>query len=115
MWAGTKTFLCKGEYVLIEIISLKMYKMQTNCSHGALCSTRDQISSQWTESKSKLYVWDERTEGDFSYLSDTLLALLQHKKRLLLRCIHHFESDLNNNHMRISGTGPSSVILSPTK
>ena len=35
----------------------------------------------------------------------------------MLRCIHHFESDLINNmdHMRISGTEPSSVILSQTK
>ena len=43
--------------------------------------------------------------------------LLKYKKRLLLRCIHHFNSDLINNmdHMRISGTKPSSVILSQTK
>ena len=36
------------------------------------------------------------------------------KKRLLLRCIHHFKSDWINemDHMRISGTEPSSVILS---
>ena len=42
--------------------------------------------------------------------------LLQYKKRLLLRCIHHFKSDLidNMDHMRISGTKPSSVILSQT-
>ena len=35
------------------------------------------------------------------------------KKILLLRCIHHFKSDLMNNmdHMRISGAEPSSVIL----
>ena len=39
------------------------------------------------------------------------------KKRLLLRCIHHFKSDLihNMDHMRISGTEPSSVIFSQTK
>ena len=39
---------------------------------------------------------------------------VQYKKSLLLRCIHHFKSDLINNmdHMRISGTEPSSVILS---
>ena len=38
-------------------------------------------------------------------------------KRLLLRCIHHFNSDLiyNMDHMRISGTELSSVILSQTK
>ena len=36
---------------------------------------------------------------------------LYYKKRLLLRCIHHFKSDIINNmdHMRISGTEPSSV------
>ena len=42
------------------------------------------------------------------------LLSIQYKKRLLLRCIHHFESDLINNmdHMRILGTEPSSVVLS---
>ena len=37
---------------------------------------------------------------------------LNYKKRLLLRCIHHFKSDLiyNMDHMRISGNEPSSVI-----
>ena len=41
---------------------------------------------------------------------------LKYKKRLLLRCKHHFKSDLINNmdHMRISGTEPSSVILGQT-
>ena len=38
------------------------------------------------------------------------------KKRLQIRCIHHFKSDLitNIDHMRISGIEPSSVILSQT-
>ena len=46
-----------------------------------------------------------------------MALLVKYKKRLLLRCIHHFKSDLINNmdHMRISGTEPSSVILSQTK
>ena len=45
------------------------------------------------------------------------IDLQQYKKRLLLRCKHHFKSDWINNmdHMRISGTEPSSVILSQTK
>ena len=36
------------------------------------------------------------------------------QKETLPRCIHHFKSDLINNmdHMRISGTEPSSVVLS---
>ena len=34
--------------------------------------------------------------------------MLKYKKRLLIRCIHHFKSDLINNmdHMFISGTEP---------
>ena len=46
----------------------------------------------------------------------TLTKKLKYKKRFLLRCIHHFKSNLINNmdHMRISGTEPSSVILSQT-
>ena len=38
----------------------------------------------------------------------TLTKKLKYYKRLLLRCIHHFKSDLINNtdHMRISGTEP---------
>ena len=44
-------------------------------------------------------------------------GLLQYKKRLLLRCIHHFISELiyNMDDMRISGTEPLSVIFSHTK
>ena len=40
--------------------------------------------------------------------------MFKYEKRLQLRCIHHFQSDLINNidHMHISGTEPSSVILS---
>ena len=35
----------------------------------------------------------------------------------VLKCIHHFKSDLINNmdHMRISGNEPSSVIIGLTK
>ena len=45
------------------------------------------------------------------------LKVMNLKKGLLLRCIHHFESDLihNMDHMHISGTEHSSVILSQTK
>ena len=41
----------------------------------------------------------------------------KYKKRLLIRCIHHFKTDLIHkmDHMRISGTEPSSVILCQTK
>ena len=51
----------------------------------------------------------------FSSKSDQVC--LEYEKRLLLRCIHHFKSDLvyNMDHMRISGIEPSSVILSQRK
>ena len=41
------------------------------------------------------------------------LRHLKYKKRLLLKCLHHFIPDLINNkdHMRISGTEPSSVKI----
>ena len=44
----------------------------------------------------------------------TKLELFLYKKRLLPRWIHNFISDLINNmdHMRISGSEPSSVIFS---
>ena len=50
-------------------------------------------------------------------LAVTLTKKLKDKKRFLLWSIHHFNSDLINNmdHMRISGTEPSSVILSQNK
>ena len=56
------------------------------------------------------------SETDWSTSSDTNLVV-KYKKRLLLRCIHHFKSNLINNmdHLRTSGTEPSSVILSETK
>ena len=68
-------------------------------------------------------MWKINYEGgriNFFKLVETAHYILyeeKYKKRLLLRCIHHFKSDLINNmdHMRISGTEPSSVILSQTK
>ena len=42
---------------------------------------------------------------------------IKYEKRRVLICIHHFKSDFiqNMDHMRISGTEPSSVILGRTK
>ena len=46
-----------------------------------------------------------------------IYIVLKYKKRLLLRCFHHFKSDLISymDNMCISGIEPSSVILSQTK
>ena len=50
-------------------------------------------------------------------LARDLVTEQKYRKRLLLRCLHHLKSDIINsmNHMRISGTEPSSIILSQTK
>ena len=52
-----------------------------------------------------------------SDIEPSSVILSQYEKRLILICIHHFDSDVINNmdHMRISGTLPSSVILRQTK
>ena len=49
----------------------------------------------------------------WSTSSDTH-QVVEIQKETLPSCIHHFKSDLINNmdHMRISGTEPSSVVLS---
>ena len=49
--------------------------------------------------------------------TSSIIPRNKYEKRLLLRCIHHFNSDLINtvDHMHISGTEPSSVFLSQTK
>ena len=61
-----------------------------------------------------LKVWIDRNSS-YSVLWQILYAKIsKYKKRLLVRCVHHFKSDLINNmdHIRISLTEPSSVILS---
>ena len=59
------------------------------------------------------------TKQIYVYVLEFLRELFvkKYQKRLLLRCKHHFKSDLiyNMDHMRISGTEPSSVILGQTK
>ena len=49
-----------------------------------------------------------------SILHAFLFKRYKYKKRLLLRCKHHFKADLINkmDDMRISGTEPSSLTLS---
>ena len=53
----------------------------------------------------------------FSNVNEKSVLQSLNKKRLLLRCIQHFKSDLfiDMDHMCISGTEPSSVILSQIK
>ena len=61
--------------------------------------------------KNYCQLWDSNP-GPTVYEVKVLTLSYEYKKRLLLRCIHHFKSDWINNmdHMRISGTEPSSVI-----
>ena len=83
----------------------------------AICLFRTAIHFPWTEKKKDTHslirpFWHtlvQRQKG-----GDLNIKTLKYDKRLLPRCIQHFKSDLINNmdHMRISGTEPSSVILS---
>ena len=52
-----------------------------------------------------------------SWFTRYLTTLIIFRMTLVLRCMHHFNSDLiyNMDHMRIMGTEPSSVILSQRK
>ena len=57
-------------------------------------------------------------ENEYLILRNKNSYLLKElKKKLLLRCIYHFKSDLiiDMDHGCISGTEPSSVILSQRK
>ena len=60
---------------------------------------------------------DDIKSVDFANFVYKFKRRFEYKKRLLPRCIHHFKPDLINNmdHMRISGTEPSLVILRQTK
>ena len=74
------------------------------------------LSERYESTKDNRRTWLHVPSGTlWSTSSDT--NRLKYKKRLLRRCIHHFKSDLINNmdHMRITGTETSSVILSQTK
>ena len=70
--------------------------------------------------KATTFLWDTFTYFNYFFLFGIPVGYsvfsFKFKKRLVLRCIHHFESDWINsmNHMRISGTEPSSVTLSQT-
>ena len=63
-------------------------------------------------------IWLHVPSGTHWSTSNDTRQVAEILKRLLLRCIHHFKSDLIINHMdhmRISGTETSSVIISQTK
>ena len=75
------------------------------------------LSKRYESTEVDRRTWLHVPSGTHWSTSSDTQRVVQIKKRLLLRCIHHFKSDLINNmdHMRISGTKPSSVILSQTK
>ena len=58
--------------------------------------------------KKTIYQFDLFTLYGNSYSYLVVLKVLGYIKGLLLRCIHHFNSDLINDmeHMRISGMNP---------
>ena len=82
-------------------------------SLGYILQSREllrQINSSCVQCMPLLISWFSTSTYIF-----TNYSCLKYKKRLLLKCIHHLKSDLINNihvdHLRISCTEPSSVIL----
>ena len=84
-----------------------------NFKHTEILMLSKRYESTEVDSRTWLHV---PSGTPWSTSSDTH-QVVEIKKRLVLRCIHHFKSDLINDmdHMRISGTKPSSVILSQRK
>ena len=83
----------------------------SNSSHYSTTILSKHITSALTAVKDHVMKYSETA---FSNSNVNYFWSIKLKKRLLLRCIHHFKSDLINDmdHMRISGNEPSSVILS---
>ena len=77
-----------------------------------ICDTFNHFYVNVANDIGKDVVFDKENHSSLNAIK--LNAPVPYKKRLLLRCLHHFKSDSNNNmdHMRISGTEPSSVVLS---
>ena len=90
------------------------------CHKRQFCVTNVNSVSQMSILCRKKYsiLWHkiQFCKTDLTFLRQIMNFVKTYKKRLLLRCIHHFKSDLINNmdRMRISGNEPSSVILSQT-
>ena len=75
------------------------------------------LSKRYESTEVDRRTWLHVSPGTHWSTSSDTHQVVEIKKRLLLRCIYHFNSDLINimEHMRISGTEPSSVILRQTK
>ena len=79
--------------------------------------TTGQVSGSDPDRRELLIIIDNHDNNGLITSFSSVHLLTLYIKRLLPRCIHHFNSDLINNmdHMRISGIEPSSVILSQRK
>ena len=64
------------------------------------------LSKRYESTEVDRRTWLHVPSGTHWSTSSDTHQVVEIKKRLLLRCIHHFKSDLINNmdHMRISGT-----------
>ena len=75
--------------------------------------------SHYCASEGTFFVFSLCNVSEYCFIFVWKANEVKFKKRLLPRCtcMHHFKSDIINDmdHMRISGTEPSSVILSQRK
>ena len=79
--------------------------------HAIMTCKLEQTISEWLEENIKMtYVMSVSCKNE---KRDLFHKGLKYKKRLLPRCMHHLKSDWINNmdHIHISGTEPSLVIL----
>ena len=99
--------ICNYIYVYVLIASIKYMLLQEGKGKE---SERDACMK-------RIYLGYNNFITHFGATRVGIDCVMKYIKRLLLRCIHHFKSDLINNmdHMRISGNEPSSVILRQTK
>ena len=111
-----------GDYYIIQCNVTLPYKALKRKIHCYWCTKTvprwtfmGPYKSDVTRCPGGVSVSESATNGHCGF---TLLSKChnQYKKRLLLRCIHNFKSDwtINMDHMRISGTELSSVILGQT-
>ena len=81
------------------------------CTQNSICVYKNDFCS--TKKINKTLIPQKKFSYTLKCSVDKSFWHYKYKKRLLLRCIHHFKSDLINSmdHMSISGNEPSSVIL----
>ena len=102
------------QYIYASFFTYQQYQYEYLYLYHIAVYPKQKFTFRDFHDKKKPFVFWSNVKVTFN---SVLNHILNYKKRLLLRCIHHFISDSINNvdHMSISGTEPSSVILRQRK